>query len=133
MFDSGEIDSLLSASARLAPATNRTPTKIGDRSHLREPGPQLDIVGSERRTARARRAGLATRRMRSQILKEAGEVQKPSSTLASLIDELRVEMRRSPRRAHLHELARHRIDAPHEVIDWAKRDRRWSYTLAEIM
>jgi len=71
--------------------------------------------------------------MRSQILKEAGEVQKSSSTLPSLIDELRAEMRRSPRRAHLHELARHRIDAPHEIIDWAKRDRRWSYTLAEIM
>jgi len=42
-------------------------------------------------------------------------------------------MRRSPRRSHLHELARRRIDAPSEVIDWAKRDRRWSYTLAEIM
>ena len=58
---------------------------------------------------------------------------KSSSTLPSLIDELRAEMRRSPRRAQLHELARHRIEAPHEVIDWAKRDRRWSYTLAEIM
>ena len=31
------------------------------------------------------------------------------------------------------ELARWRIGAPHEIIDWAKRDRRWSYTLAEIM
>ena len=60
-------------------------------------------------------------------------MQKSSSTLPSLIDDLRAEMRRSPRRAHLHELARHRIDAPHEIIDWAKRDRRWSYTLAEIM
>jgi hypothetical protein len=42
-------------------------------------------------------------------------------------------MRRSPRRAQLHELARRRIEAPHEIIDWAKRDRRWSFTLAEIM
>jgi hypothetical protein len=70
--------------------------------------------------------------MRSQIFEEAG-VQKPSSTLPSLISELRAEMRRSPRRSHLHELARRRIEAPHEVIDWAKRDRRWSYTLAEIL
>ncbi len=57
----------------------------------------------------------------------------PSSTLPSLIVELQAEMRRSPRRARLHELARRRIDAPHEIIDWAKRDRRWSFTLAEIM
>jgi hypothetical protein len=71
--------------------------------------------------------------MRSQILEEAGEVHNPSSTLPSLITALRAEMRRSPRRAHLHELARRRIEAPHEIIDWAKRDRRWSYTLAEIM
>ena len=71
--------------------------------------------------------------MRKQILEEAGEVHKPSSTLPSLIGELQAEMRRSPRRAHLHELARRRIEAPHEIIDWAKRDRRWSFTLAEIM
>jgi len=50
-----------------------------------------------------------------------------------LISELQAEMRRSPRRAHLHELARRRIESPREIIDWAKRDRRWSYTLAEIM
>jgi hypothetical protein len=71
--------------------------------------------------------------MRSQICEEAGEVHNPSSTLPSLITELRAEMRRSPRRSHLHELARRRIEAPDEIIDWAKRDRRWSYTLAEIM
>ena len=58
---------------------------------------------------------------------------KSSSTLPSLIGELQAEMRRSPRRSHLHELARRRIEAPHEIIDWAKRDRRWSFTLAEIM
>lgn len=57
----------------------------------------------------------------------------PSSTLPRLIRELQDEMRRSPRRSHLHELARRRIESPHEIIDWAKRDRRWSFTLAEIM
>src|SRR4026207_212366 len=71
--------------------------------------------------------------MRKQILQEAGEVHKPSSTLPSLIGELQAEMGRSPRRSHLHELARRGIDAPHEIINWAKRDRRWSFTLAEIM
>ena len=55
------------------------------------------------------------------------------STLPSLIGELQAEMRRLPRRSHLHEVARQRINAPHEIINWAKRDRRWSYTLAEIM
>jgi hypothetical protein len=60
-------------------------------------------------------------------------VLKPSSTLPELIRDLQAEMRRSPRRSHLHELARNRIEAPHEIIDWAKRDRRWSFTLAEIM
>ena len=54
-------------------------------------------------------------------------------SLPSLISELQAEMRRSTRRSHLHELARRRIDSPHEIINWAKRDRRWSYTLAEIM
>lgn len=58
---------------------------------------------------------------------------KPSSTLPSLIGELQAEMRRSPRRSHLHDFARGRIVAPNEIIDWAKRDRRWSFTLAEIM
>jgi hypothetical protein len=42
-------------------------------------------------------------------------------------------MRRSSPRAYLHEFARRRIEAPHEILDWAKRDRRWSFTLAEIM
>jgi hypothetical protein len=60
-------------------------------------------------------------------------VHKPSSTVPGLIRELQDELRRSPRRSQLHELARRRIEAPHEIIDWAKRDRRWSFTLAEIM
>ena len=56
-----------------------------------------------------------------------------STTVPTLISELQAEMRRSRRRAQVHELARRRIEAPDEVIDWAKRDRRWSFTLAEIM
>jgi len=56
-----------------------------------------------------------------------------AQTLSRLIRDLQAEIRRSPRRAHLHELARQRIEAPHEIIDWAKRDRRWSFMLAEIM
>jgi hypothetical protein len=36
-------------------------------------------------------------------------------------------------RAELHEVARQRIGAPHEILDWAKRDRRWSFTLAEVL
>ena len=57
----------------------------------------------------------------------------PSSTVPRLLSELQAEMRRGSHRSHLHELARRRIDAPQEIIDWAKRDRRWSFTLAEIM
>jgi hypothetical protein len=55
--------------------------------------------------------------------------------LPGLIRELRAELRRPDRRprAQLYELARRRIEAPHEILDWAKRDRRWSFTLAEIM
>jgi hypothetical protein len=69
-------------------------------------------------------------------------VQKPpSENLARLIRELQDEIERyrprsglgSRSRADLHELARRRIEAPHEILDWAKRDRRWSFTLAEVM
>ena len=46
-------------------------------------------------------------------------------------------MRRSQKhgdgRGHLYDLARSRIEAPHEILDWAKTDRRWSFTLAEVM
>src|SRR5262245_5071183 len=60
----------------------------------------------------------------------------------ALIDELQGELKRhrAPTRAsgtrwrnHLHELALRRIKAPHDFLDWAKRDRRWSYTLAEVL
>jgi hypothetical protein len=55
--------------------------------------------------------------------------------LPGLIRDLRAELRRPDRRprAQLYELARMRIEAPHEILDWAKRDRRWSFTLAEVM
>jgi hypothetical protein len=52
-----------------------------------------------------------------------------------LIRDLQLEARRLRERpeAQFHELARRRIDAPQEILDWAKRDRRWSFTLAEVM
>jgi hypothetical protein len=55
--------------------------------------------------------------------------------LPGLIRDLRAELRRPDRgpRSQLYELARRRIEAPHEILDWAKSDRRWSFTLAEIM
>ena len=57
--------------------------------------------------------------------------------LAHLIQDLRREMRRSQKRGdgrgQLYDLARSRIEAPHEILDWAKSDRRWSFTLAEVM
>jgi hypothetical protein len=62
----------------------------------------------------------------------------PAENVPRLIRDLQVELRRSRRRpAQLPELAQRelaeRIEAPHEILEWAKRDRRWSYTLAEIM
>src|SRR5438876_7756663 len=36
-------------------------------------------------------------------------------------------------RADAHELALRRLSAPREFLDWAKRDRHWSFTLAEVM
>jgi hypothetical protein len=35
--------------------------------------------------------------------------------------------------AEAHELALRRLPAPREFLDWAKRDRHWSFTLAEVM
>jgi hypothetical protein len=52
-----------------------------------------------------------------------------------MIKELQDELSRI--RTHtptdLHEVARRRIEAPHDVFDWAKRNRRWSFTLAELL
>jgi hypothetical protein len=53
--------------------------------------------------------------------------------LAKLIQDLRVEMRRSRLRCELVEMARMRIDSAQEIVDWAKGDRRWSFILAEVM
>ncbi|HXU65389.1 MAG TPA: hypothetical protein VN962_27000 [Polyangia bacterium] len=53
--------------------------------------------------------------------------------LAKLIQDLRAARRRSRTAADLYDLARRRIEAPHEILEWAKGDRRWSFTLAEQM
>ena len=53
--------------------------------------------------------------------------------LASLIQELRAARRLAHGSADLYELARTRIEAPQEILEWAKADRRWSFTLAEVM
>ena len=54
---------------------------------------------------------------------------------AGLIRELQVEVGRARQRprAYVQEIARRRIDAPDEILEWARRDRRWSFTLAEVM
>jgi hypothetical protein len=36
-------------------------------------------------------------------------------------------------RADAQELALRRLSAPRDFLDWAKRDRHWSFTLAEVM
>ena len=53
--------------------------------------------------------------------------------LATLIQELRAARRGAHGSIDLYELARSRIEAPHEILEWAKGDRRWSFTLAEVM
>lgn len=58
--------------------------------------------------------------------------------LPALIRDLQAERRapgspRLPEQTRLQELARKRIEAPLEILDWAMRDRRWSFTLAEMM
>jgi hypothetical protein len=61
--------------------------------------------------------------------------ERSSQNLPGVIRELQVEIGRVGERprGYLHEVARRRIDAPQEILDWAKRDRRWSFTLAEVM
>ena len=57
--------------------------------------------------------------------------------LPRLIRDLQAELRAPGhgRRPHtqLHDLARQRIEAPLDILDWAMRDRRWSFVLAEMM
>jgi len=62
----------------------------------------------------------------------------PAELMPTLIRDLQAEMRRTRRRpAQLREMAQRELarrrDAAHEIVEWAKRDRRWSFTLAEIM
>ena len=67
-----------------------------------------------------------------------------AQTFPALIRELQGELGgefgrpRAPRRSdgwrlRALEIARRRIAAPQDFIDWAKRDRHWSFTLAEVM
>ena len=61
----------------------------------------------------------------------------------ALIRELHAELRQPGTHPHgvertrwrtwAHELAPRWIKAPRDFIDWAKRDRHWSFTLAEVM
>ena len=58
----------------------------------------------------------------------------------ALIRELLAELRQHRTRAreaswqaHAHELALRRLELPQEFLDWAKRDRHWSFTLAAVL
>lgn len=52
-----------------------------------------------------------------------------------LIRELHVELDGQDERwrSRAHEIVRGRFQSPHAFIEWAKRDRHWSFTLAEVM
>ena len=59
-------------------------------------------------------------------------------SLPGLIRDLQAELRarpsgRSRPLTQRLEMARQRIEAPHEILDWAIRDDHWSYTLAQVM
>src|SRR5215471_20584270 len=66
-----------------------------------------------------------------------------AQNFAALIRELHAELRKPG--THQHEIDRGRwkslareltarwIQAPQDFLDWAKRDRHWSFTLAEVM
>ena len=53
----------------------------------------------------------------------------------ALIRELKTELDQDDERweTRAHEVVRGKLRSPHEVLDWAKRDRHWSFTLAEVM
>jgi hypothetical protein len=36
-------------------------------------------------------------------------------------------------RLQAHEIVKGRLNSPHAFLEWAKRDRHWSFTLAEVM
>lgn len=65
-------------------------------------------------------------------------MEKLDPSLPGLIRDLQAELRAGPASrsrplTQRHEIARERISEPHEILDWAIRDERWSYTLAEVM
>jgi hypothetical protein len=53
----------------------------------------------------------------------------------ALIRELHSELNENgePWHARAQEIVRHKLQSPHEFLEWAKRDRHWSFTLAEVM
>jgi hypothetical protein len=59
----------------------------------------------------------------------------------ALIQELHSELNQAPANAkesdrwqsHAHEVVRSKLHSPFEFLEWAKRDRHWSFTLAEVM
>lgn len=62
----------------------------------------------------------------------------PARSVPQLIQDLQLEAERLRRkgsrsRPTLYELARAQIGRPSQIIDWAKRNRRWSFTLAEMI
>jgi hypothetical protein len=66
-----------------------------------------------------------------------------ANNFPALIQELHSELDRDgapdvggwQMRAHerAYEIMRGQLRSPHEFLDWAKRDRHWSFTLAEVM
>jgi hypothetical protein len=62
-----------------------------------------------------------------------------ASNFPALIRELRTELDQDGEgdaagwQTRAHEIVRGRMHSPHEFLDWAKRDRHWSFTLAEVM
>ena len=36
-------------------------------------------------------------------------------------------------RSQAHEMVKERLESPHAFLDWAKQDRHWSFTLAEVL
>lgn len=58
-----------------------------------------------------------------------------ANNFPALIQELHGELSQDGERwqTRAHEIVRGRLRSPHEFLDWAKRDRHWSFTLAEVM
>jgi hypothetical protein len=53
----------------------------------------------------------------------------------ALIQELHSELNQDGERwqTRAYEMARGKLHSPFEFLEWAKRDRHWSFTLAEVM